>query len=237
MKNWQEDLLRIVAVAPGEQNIFDEIVAAARGLGFEYCAYGIQFPFPLSQPKVHTLFDYPLDWARRYHEAGYVATDPTVLHARRSRTPLVWSDGLFAPTPQLWAEAKSFGLRVGWAQSNLDANGVVGMLSLSRSSEAISANELKVNEPRMRWLVNVAHQALTQTLMPKLLEVENILLTGREIEALKWTADGKTAAEIGQILAISVDTVNFHLRNATAKLGATNKTAAVVRAVILGLLN
>lgn len=113
MKNWQEDLLRIVAVAPSEQEIFDEIIAAARGLGFEYCAYGIRFPFPLSNPRVLTLFDYPSAWAERYHEAGYVATDPTVQHGRRSQTPVVWSDELFASTPQLWAEAQACGIRVG----------------------------------------------------------------------------------------------------------------------------
>jgi LuxR family transcriptional regulator, quorum-sensing system regulator SolR len=30
--------------------------------------------------------------------------------------------------------------------------------------------------------------------------------------------------------------VNFHVKNAIVKLGAANKTAAVVRAVVLGLL-
>ncbi|GAA4349938.1 autoinducer binding domain-containing protein [Variovorax defluvii] len=237
MKNWQEDLLRIVTVAPGEQRVFDEIVAAARELGFEYCSYGLRIPFPVSNPKIHTLFEYPRAWAKRYQQAGYVETDPTVLHGRRSRKPIVWSDELFASTPQLWQEAQSFGLRIGWAQSCVDGNGCVGMLSLSRSSEAISANELKVNEPRMQWLVSIAHQALTQKLAPRILDVEKIQLTDRETEVLKWTADGKTACDIGQILTISVDTVNYHLRNIIAKLNVTNKTAAVVKALVLGLLN
>lgn len=235
MKNWQEDLLRIVAVAPGEQEIFDEIISAARGLGFEYCSYGLRFPFPMSNPKVLTLFEYPRAWAERYHEAGYVRTDPTVLHGRRNRTPVIWSDELFAPTPELWSEAQSFGLRVGWAQSSLDANGVVGMLTLARSGEQLSANELKAKEGRMRWLSNVAHLALTQALTPTL--AQDLHLTSRELEILKWTADGKTSGEIAQILAISSDTVNFHVSNATGKLGTSNKTAAVVRAVMLGLLN
>ena len=235
MKNWQEDLLRIVAVASGEQRIFDEIIAAVRGLGFEYCGYGIRFPFPLSHPTVHTLFEYPRAWADRYHAANYVSTDPTVLHGRRSRTPLIWSDELFASTPQLWSEAQSHGLRVGWAQSSLDANGVVGMLTLARSGEQLSASELEAKEPRMRWLVTVAHLALTQALTPTL--AQDLHLTSRELEVLKWTADGKTSGEIAQILAISSDTVNFHVSNATAKLGTANKTAAVVRAVMLGLLN
>ncbi|MCZ2903682.1 helix-turn-helix domain-containing protein [Burkholderia thailandensis] len=53
---------------------------------------------------------------------------------------------------------------------------------------------------------------------------------------LRWHADGKTAAEIGEILQISMDTVKFHTKNAVTKLGAANKTAAVARAAILGFL-
>jgi hypothetical protein len=34
------------------------------------------------------------------------------------------------------------------------------MLTLARSAETLSAHELQVKEPRMRWLVNVAHLAL-----------------------------------------------------------------------------
>lgn len=237
MQNWQEDLLRIIALAPCEQQIFDQIIAATHDLGFEYCGYGIRFPFPISKPKVFTLFEYPRQWAERYHQAGYVNVDPTVLHGRRSREPLTWSDEVFAAAPQLWAEAQSCGLRFGWAQSSLDANGVVGMLSLSRSNEALSENELETKEARMRWLVNVAHLALTDALAPKLRGDQDIRLTSRELEVLKWTADGKTSGDIAQILAISSDTVNFHVQNATAKLGASNKTAAVVKAAMLGWLN
>lgn len=61
-------------------------------------------------------------------------------------------------------------------------------------------------------------------------------LTEREIEVLRWTADGKTSADISAILTISDNTVNFHIKNAVAKLGVANKTAAVVKAALLGYL-
>jgi LuxR family transcriptional regulator len=54
---------------------------------------------------------------------------------------------------------------------------------------------------------------------------------------LKWTGDGKTSSEISEILVLSTDTVNFHLKNAISKLGVANKTAAVVCAAMLGMLN
>ncbi len=62
-------------------------------------------------------------------------------------------------------------------------------------------------------------------------------LTGREIEVLRWSASGKTSSEISEILVISVNTVNFHVKNAILKLKTANKTAAVARATMLGLLN
>jgi LuxR family transcriptional regulator len=89
----------------------------------------------------------------------------------------------------------------------------------------------------MRWLVNVSHQALSRLLAPKLGWDDKPSLTGREVEVLKWTADGKTAGEISDLLAVSEHTVNFHVKNAVAKLQTANKTAAVVRAAMLGLLS
>ncbi len=62
-------------------------------------------------------------------------------------------------------------------------------------------------------------------------------LSRREVEVLRWSADGKTAQEISDLLSISVATANFHLKNAIFKMGAANKTSAVVRALMAGLLN
>ncbi|MBU6488988.1 MAG: LuxR family transcriptional regulator, partial [Burkholderiales bacterium] len=91
-------------------------------------------------------------------------------------------------------------------------------------------------EVKMRWLVSTAHLSLKRALMPTLMDDPERGLTDREVEVLKWAADGKTSGEISKILVISVDTVNFHVKNAVTKLKTTNKTAAVVRAAMLGLL-
>jgi LuxR family transcriptional regulator len=237
MKSWQEDFLHALSSASGEGEIFQELVVAAHGLGFEYCAYGIRFPLPMSNPKVLMLSAYPAGWHERYQSAGYVHHDPTVLHGRRTQAPVIWSDALFASAPELWAEARSAGVRVGWAQSSLDANGIGGMLTLARSNEGLFEKELAANELKMRWLASMSHLALSRALGAKLQQGEDTRLTEREIEVLKWSADGKTSREIAQILIISVDTVNFHVRNAITKLGASNKTSAVVRAAMSGLLN
>jgi DNA-binding CsgD family transcriptional regulator len=62
------------------------------------------------------------------------------------------------------------------------------------------------------------------------------VLTRKEIECLTWCKEGKTNWEIGEILVISEKTVEFHLRNATRKLGATNRISAVVAGIKIGLI-
>jgi LuxR family quorum sensing-dependent transcriptional regulator len=56
-------------------------------------------------------------------------------------------------------------------------------------------------------------------------------LTSREREVLTWVAQGKSAWEIGKILNIDKRTVDNHTQSATRKLGAANRTHAVVVAL------
>lgn len=61
-------------------------------------------------------------------------------------------------------------------------------------------------------------------------------LTPREREVLSWTASGKTAWEISQILNISNRTVEFHMGNILNKFDAVNSQQAVAIAVSSGLI-
>jgi len=111
------------------------------------------------------------------------------------------------------------------------------MLSLARSSDPLSPAELISQEVKMRWLVNIAHLALSRLFVSELVRESQPDLTCREVEVLKWTADGKSSCEIADLLSISENTVNFHIKNSVVKLRTANRTAAVVRAAMLGLLN
>lgn len=60
---------------------------------------------------------------------------------------------------------------------------------------------------------------------------QQILLSARELDCLKWTAEGKTAWEASVILGITERTVRFHLNAAREKLQCTTTTQAVAKAV------
>ena len=62
-------------------------------------------------------------------------------------------------------------------------------------------------------------------------------LTPRELEVLQIMARGARNRDIAEELFISERTVKIHVANVIAKLGVTNRTAAVVRAIDLNLIS
>ncbi|GHF51819.1 DNA-binding response regulator [Kitasatospora xanthocidica] len=61
-------------------------------------------------------------------------------------------------------------------------------------------------------------------------------LTGREEEVLRLMATGSSNPEIAESLAVSLETVKTHVGNVLTKLGAQNRTHAVVIAYESGLV-
>ncbi|MSR64501.1 MAG: response regulator transcription factor [Verrucomicrobiae bacterium] len=61
--------------------------------------------------------------------------------------------------------------------------------------------------------------------------LQKLGLTPREADVLFWVAQGKTNAEIGLILDMSIGTVKKHMEHILPKVGVENRSAAVLRAV------
>lgn len=62
-------------------------------------------------------------------------------------------------------------------------------------------------------------------------------LSPREKECMLWTAKGKSSWEIGQILGISANTVNFHIKNAMKKLDTVSRTSAAIKSIKTGIID
>jgi DNA-binding NarL/FixJ family response regulator len=61
-------------------------------------------------------------------------------------------------------------------------------------------------------------------------------LSKRELEVLNFLSQGKTTAQISELLFISDNTVKTHIRHILEKLEASNRAEAVSKAVHLGLV-
>ncbi|MCO1574609.1 response regulator transcription factor [Crossiella sp. SN42] len=114
-----------------------------------------------------------------------------------------------------------------------------------RAVEAGAAGYLLKDTPRQDLVAAVRAAARGETVfapmvMDKLLsrvrmpKVEP--LTPREVQVLRLVARGLTNAEIGGELAIGETTVKSHLLKIFAKLGVSDRTAAVTTALVQGVL-
>jgi two-component system nitrate/nitrite response regulator NarL len=68
-------------------------------------------------------------------------------------------------------------------------------------------------------------------------ESDDAVLSARELEVLRLTADGLSAPEIAELLVLGVTTVKTHLQHIYAKLEVSDRAAAVAQAMRRGLLN
>jgi LuxR family transcriptional regulator len=237
MKAWQDDQLQALSQEDNEHRIFDKLVDIARRIGFDYCAYGVRPPLPLTRPRVLMFNNYPFEWQSQYSSKNYLAVDPSVRHALRSPLPVIWSDEFFSVARPFWEEARMHGLRYGWAQPCRDVHGTLGMFTVARSHEELGDAELRDKNSRLSWLSQIAHIAMTRVLVSRMIPEAGVRLSVRETTVIRWTADGKTTEEISEIMGLSVRTVTFHIGNVVRKLNASNKTGAAVRAAVLGLIS
>ncbi|WP_084777090.1 autoinducer binding domain-containing protein [Massilia sp. WF1] len=214
---------------------FGYLLKRCRDLGFDYCATGIQLPLPVSAPKTVLENNYSAAWQAEYARSNYLANDPTIPYALITCGPVLWSHTYSRARP-FWEDAAGHGVEHGVSIAMRHHSGALGMLSLARGHDKVCHREFaqfSLEVIRLGEMFAVTKFAQT---VERLLPESIVVLTAREKEVLKWTADGKTSEEAAGILNKSVNTVNFHIKQTLTKLNAVNKTQAVVKALILKLL-
>jgi len=237
VKAWREDCLsRLTSSAGSSADVLRELAIIVSDLGFEYCSYVLRIPFPLSRPSVTWASTYPAHWLDHYFANNYLEIDPLILRTSQNVSPVVWKDDLFESQPAFWEEARAHGIRHGWALATHGKHMTTGMLSLARSHQMVTPSELAETEMQLVWLSHVIHGLIGTAEIQRLVPERDCELTAREREVLRWSAAGKTADAIGRILGISERTVTFHIASSLTKLNVANKTQAVAKALLLGIL-
>lgn len=237
MDNWQTDLLDFAMQGNDENLLFQRIINTAQFLGYEYVAYGSRYLHPVTAPRLFLINNYPSAWQNLYKSQNYIHIDPYVARGLRSSKPVIWDNELISEAPEFWEQASEHGLSYGWGQSVINKT-TQGLVTFSRSSEPITALELRVKQAELCWLAQISHLGMchAQRLDAEINHDCQIALSSREREILRWTADGKTCSDISLILGITQRTVNFHIHHCIRKMNCQNKIAAAVKASLMGLL-
>ncbi|MBV4452777.1 MULTISPECIES: helix-turn-helix transcriptional regulator [Pseudomonas] len=215
--------------------VFERVITKTYELGFDYCC--VKMSSNESRDNAHptVLTNCPDEWEILYAKAEFFRIDPVVEYCQSNVLPLVWRKALFQYVPSLWTLARTLGVHNALTFSVHDPRGVISMLTLSRSKGAVTPEELYEKAGLALWLCHLIHDALARKHADRPHANPVSTLTARETEILKWSALGKTADEISQIIKITPRTVGFHVSSILRKLGVNNKIAAVLRASKMGL--
>jgi len=221
----------------GESNLLTYTRNRIELYGFDNFLFRMTTQYGDIQSDRKILTNHPTEFIDTFDASCLSHKNPIENHFKRSIDPLVWDHKLFSETPELQEVSHSYGLNYGWSLSAHDSKGTFSILSLSRRCSHISPQEFNEKVGNLLWLCHQLHMAMYENFFIDMrLNDPNNHLSVRESEVLKWTAQGKTASDIGMILNLTPRTVNFHISSAMRKMGATNKTSAVVIAAKLGLL-
>lgn len=112
--------------------------------------------------------------------------------------------------------------------------GAVGYLLKEEAPAAIVEAVRAAARGEGRWSAAVASRLAAWAVRPAAGEAGTDL-TSRELEVVRWLAQGWDNQRIAQELHISEHTVRFHLRNIRDKIGVQTRTEAAVWAVRRGL--
>lgn len=236
-----QDLLDSLLDARSLDELGTAFETAAGRFGYDRYLFALLNDHPeLDRQAVHGLMrSYPEAWMRHYFKQGYEHIDPVRFHAIHQSVPFDWQSLREAPQAtaaqrRMFDEAEEAGLNHGIAIPLHGPRGASAAFGLASSTRGVALSAREITQLHMLALQFYAcfwrlHEKPLVKTSPQHLSV-------RELDVLKWFAQGLTKAQIGDRLHISAHTVDHHTRNILRKLGARNITAAVYFATSRGLI-
>lgn len=233
-------LYRADGVAQSEQ-LFDLLSAYALNFDCPWIAYGSLTPDQkFLKPVRHgpaLMQNYPDEWQERYFEMGYDKVDPIIKTSRKRAGAFRWSEvyndaSTTDDERRVFDEAATFGLRSGISVPLHGPNGSFAIMSFAQPWD----RELHSRTITYLQLAAFHFYLRVEKFSNSSRSEESPDLSLREKECILWTARGKSSWETGKILGISVNTVNFHIKNVMRKLDTGSRTVAAIKAVSLKII-
>lgn len=226
----------------------DVFEIAAANLGFRFFSYHVYCPKEAPHKLVNhpsALSNLPSSGLLNAQWQGYFL-DPTVLGVLREiRHPFLWSHVagerfLDRPGSTWFEDARATGIDDAVVTAFPGIGGEIAVMTMFFVRASAMDELIQLRLSVLFLMVNHFHHHARAAL----LERESIegsrrrstLLSPRESEVLEWAAKGKSTSEIAVILCLSGKSVDFHMEGCKRKLNVFNRTHAVAKAILLGLL-
>lgn len=176
------------------------------------------------------------EWSRRYTDERYSDIDPVFEHAKLTERPFRWSEKatlIDKSDKRAWrvlGEASEFGVREGFTKAWHGFGEVPGVVTFGGLKPDLS-QESQMSLLLVGAFAYEGFRRVTQGFKPV-----PLVLTRRELDVLRWSAEGKTAWEIGQILSIAERTVRCYLAQLKRKYAVPTMMQVVVLSMLDGNL-
>ena len=216
-----------------------EVVAFTKRLGFETVSATVVIDHLLGEAEFITVDNTPSAYKQAFQRLENGHRDPVMQHCKRQTMPIIWDQSTYVRDGQgaKWEEQARFGYRTGIALALHMPEGRHFFLGVDRDRPVpADAAELTRVVADLQLFAVHAQDAALRILVAASPAADAPSLTPRELETLRWTMEGKTAWEVGNLLGITERTAALHVNNATHKLGCVNKHQAVLKALRLGLI-
>lgn len=214
--------------------IFGELTRTMANFGFSsVIVSGVPIIGERLQPLV-MMHQWPEGWWDRYNELNYGRFDPALHRVLQSRDPFRWTDtrspNLKRDQLKVLDEAGDFGLRDGLIVPIHDTDGFEAAVSFGCDRYEISTRD----QAALHLISMYGYMALRPR---QIMNGDKSVLSPRETECVRWTAEGKTSWEIGEIIGIAEATVIKHIHSAERKMRCGNKPQLVARALRAGIIH
>jgi LuxR family quorum sensing-dependent transcriptional regulator len=227
------------------RQLLDLYQSAMSAHGYDRCVYTlITDHISINKPARHgILFTYPDEWMDYYMEKNYDRHDPVIRAGAIARRPFLWNDlcagvQLTKLQSKIMHEADDAHLHDGLGIPIFGGPGEIAGVGLASSSGGVNPDPVTVSVLRaityqFHALYCEYEAASLQDKFPQLPP----RLSPREREILTWLAEGKSVPVVADLLNIDINTAKTHLKRIYAKLNASEKTMAVLKAYTLGLIS
>lgn len=226
--------------ASGLDEIFTCLTRQLSRIGFEHYTYEVTWPH-LGNSTNFFVSTYPSEWISRYVERRYCSDDVVCRYMFGRIRPFLWTEATKALRVTrrqrlVLDEGGDFGIKAGASIPLYGPDTIRAQLSVANGEEDEEFAKLFASSRHeLHLTATYAHEKIVETGLPNVPRLPR-RLTPREVEVMTWTAHGKTAWEISEILSVSEQTVKDHIENVCRKLSVNNKTHATALALIQGFI-
>lgn len=238
--------LRVLEDHAERAEILSEFESLLVHLNFEF--YGIFGKLELGTDHLKGAIagHWPKDWIETYSKKKFAAVDPTFRYLTVSSQGYRWANTLkfFAKDPnhrkmaRMMAEAARFGIEDGYTFPVFGRSGLTGFLCVAGQVQSFSETEIALLDAVSKKILEKLQALKKPDVRDSDIGTQNTTsITRRELQTLKYIAEGMTSNDISKLMEISNHTVDWYMNGLQEKLNARNRQHAVAIALRTGLIS